>query len=149
MRSLLPLQSQGTGWIDINGLNKKDQRRIKEVGFNQWIDEISGIKTLKDMLGSKYRVEVQPQFCHDTLEVKVTEVKDADLVSKLKAGSVGYELALKFFRLARANSNIVTYEQAAILCPAYPKDPALWARETGAEVITERKNKRYVVVKYA
>ena len=68
--------------------------------------------------------------------------------SKLKPGSKGDILAFAFFKLAEANNGYVTYEQTAILCPAYPGDPALWAREAGGEVITERKNRRYKVVKY-
>ena len=105
------------------------------------------------------------QTLHDAVEVKVKLPKFPEGIeklkipfeasvgktwkttSKLKPGSIGDILAFAFLKLAQENNNIVTYEQAATLCPAYPGDPALWAREAGAQVTTERKNKRYVVVK--
>lgn len=68
--------------------------------------------------------------------------------SKLKPGSTGDIMCYAFLKLARENKNIVTYEQCAVLCPAYPGDPVAWARQAGAEIRTEKKNRRYVVVKY-
>lgn len=149
MRQLLPLQSQGTGWIDINGLNKSDQQRIRSVGLNKWLDEITG-KT-----NGKLKVRVDPKMPKGLIKFEDSKGKTVGVItnvgtskSKLKAGSIGDILAFAFLKLAQENKNIVTYEQTAILCPAYPGDPALWARAAGAEVITERKNKRYLVIKY-
>lgn len=155
MRSLLPLQTTGSSCIDIMGLNKQDRERVMAIGLDAWLDELLSNKPRK----RKQNVVVPTnssrvllpgnQSGSGTTENRQQQVNDSDLVSKLKAGSVGYSLALQFFRLARENNNIVTYKQTTELCPNYPGDPALWAREAGAEVRTERKLKRYVVVKYA
>jgi hypothetical protein len=34
--------------IDINGLNLSDRHRIEQVGFNNWLDEVSTQKTTDD-----------------------------------------------------------------------------------------------------
>lgn len=116
-----------TGAVDINGLNPSDRKRIREVGFEQWLTEVRS---------GKKQVEAQQPAIQQQAK------------SKLKPGSVGDTLATEFFRVARAHNNIVTYEQVAHMCPAYPTDPASWAREAGATVKTDRKNKRYLVEKY-
>ena len=67
---------------------------------------------------------------------------------KVKPNSVGYPLAMEFIRLAKENQDYVTFEQCAKMCPAYPTDPAAWARAMGLQVATEKKNQRYKVIKY-
>ena len=109
----LPLQTTWSSGIDWNGLNPEDRKRINQIGFSAWLQEITTKKPKQ-------------------------EVKQRKL----------HKLADEFFRLARENKDCVTYEQAAVLCPAYPGDPAAWARAAGATVQTEKKNKRYRVVKY-
>ena len=36
----LPLRTQGSAQIDLNGLNASDRERIAKVGFTQWLDEV-------------------------------------------------------------------------------------------------------------
>ena len=143
-RPHLPLQTVGSPGIDINGLNKQDKQRIKEVGFDQWIDEITGHK--KKKMNSPQQLNTTKVYT--AAATRAINILAPVISSKVKPGSVGYPLAIAFFKLARENGNVVTYDQTAKLCPKYPGDPALWAREMGADVVTERKNKRYVVVKY-
>lgn len=152
MKRLLPLQTTGSGVIDTFGLNKADRLRIKEVGVDKWLDEISGVKLITTHDAVTVAVKL-PEFPKGIGKLKIPlEVSLGKTwqigKSKLKAGSTGDIMCFAFLKIARENKNIVTYEQCAILCPAYPGDPVAWARQAGAEVSTERKNKRYVVIKY-
>jgi hypothetical protein len=133
MSNPLPLQTGGRCYIDYSGLNKEDRLRIREIGLDKWLDEVTG-----HALARAYNKTV-------TTAAKEENKKSQ---SKLKPGSKGDVIAFAFFSLAKANKNIVTYDQCAELCPEYPGDPVAWAREAGAEVKTEKKNKRYIVVKY-
>jgi hypothetical protein len=38
---MLPLSATWESPIDLNGLDPEDRRRISEVGFQQWCDEIT------------------------------------------------------------------------------------------------------------
>lgn len=144
MRTLSPLQTTGSAWINVNGLNKEDRDRIKQIGFNAWLDEVTG-QTKNTKTNQQINIQIQKKAFE--LEKKEQVIRYENSI-KLKPGSIGYILAVEFFKLARANNGYVTYEQTAKLCPKYPNDPALWARQAGAEVITERKNKRFKVVMY-
>ena len=139
MKQLLSLQCPGQSNIDISGLNKQDRDRIKEVGFDSWLDEISGQRSSKNKtLANNYNAAIK------TIVVEAHNKS----TSKLKPGSTGDVMCFAFLNLAKANKNIVTYEQCAVLCPAYPGDPVAWARQAGATVRTEKKNRRYIVEQY-
>jgi len=117
------LNCSWASWIDFEGLNKADRDTIKRVGFDKWLDQVTG--------AGKERVMPVEKKAVEAAEVKGQKT-----------------LGIKFLEIARANDNIVTYDQAKELCPDYPGDPVAWARSMGAQVKTQRKERTYRVEKY-
>ena len=140
-----------TGWqtngIDLNGLNDADKKRISQVGFLNWLDEVSNVKTQPKKAIPVVSVAAAQQG-PKKLIATTTVATPQQSQNKVKPNSVGYPLAMEFIRLAKENKDIVTYEQCEKMCPAYPTDPASWARAMGLQVQTEKKFRRYKVLKY-
>jgi hypothetical protein len=120
---------QNCNWqeaVDIGGLSEDAQRRIREVGLNQWMDEIAK-KPPKVALKPKEKVEAK-----------------SPPGKKTKA----FLIAMSFLGIAKTNKDIVTYDQAKAIHPAYPSDCAYYAKKLGADVVTDRKNKIFKVKRY-
>lgn len=156
------MQCSWASGIDFNGLNKEDRQRITRVGFLTWLDEIAAPKSKLLTVPAKIQIGTQKITYSAKQVIPTTQTKIAPTISvtpeakiiqtqatnKVKPTSVGYPLAMEFIRLAKENKDIVTYEQCEKLCPAYPTDPASWARAMGLQIQTEKKEKRYKVIKY-
>lgn len=54
------------------------------------------------------------------------------------AGTSGRAMALAFEKIAKANGNVVTFEQAAQVNPKYPSDLAYYFRQAGGKCITSK-----------
>jgi len=49
---LRPLQTTGSAVINLEGLNPEDRLRIKKVGFDRWLDEVSKAQEKRIARGS-------------------------------------------------------------------------------------------------
>lgn len=139
------LQTSWSKGIDIDGLTDEEQKRIKKIGLNAWIDELSAKNEKAVFKKSK---EAHPSAAEVIAKLTglppATGHKAAFLERKMTKAQ---KMAMAFIAAA-SGEGIVTYEAAAKINPKYPADPAYYARQSGWEVRTDRKNKLYKVGKY-
>lgn len=73
-------------------------------------------------------------------ETPLTEpVLDSQQPQKVSIGKRGAFLADEFIRIAKANNNIVTHQQAKEVNPQSPADLAYYAKQRGCEIVTDKK----------
>lgn len=164
----LPLQCNwGSPPIDIEGLNDSDKKRIKEIGFDKWLEEVSMTEATKQ-LRSKFSGGIKqetPQQTVDRLSKELSE-NHTKLISiiddcghgftrgvgcnicnpkpTVSIGKKGMFLAEEFVKVAKANNGIVTKEMA-LKIDKVAADPAYYARLLGHEIETDRKNHRWIL----
>jgi hypothetical protein len=123
-------QCSWQGPIDYDGLNLEDKEIIQQVGLDAWLDKLESTSRTP---------EKEKAVNIEALKKKFS------LTKQTKAQIIAFE----FLKLASQNrGNVVTYLEAAKIHPAYPSDCAFYARQIGASVATDRKNKRFKVISY-
>jgi hypothetical protein len=148
------LQSSWSRGIDLEGLNETDKKRIKQVGLNQWMDELSA-KNEKSVTEKKSK-EVMPSAPMGAIKEQsaVTGVHraetSADPILELAISKLNktQKQVVAFIKVSKENGGVVTFEQSAKINPKYPADPVYYARKAGWAVETDRKAKVFRVGAY-
>lgn len=73
-----------------------------------------------------------------TLDAAALEAQLANLLSTKAVSTGSKSLAKVFEEIAKANGNVVTFEQAKAISPKSPSDLAFYFRKAGGKIATSR-----------